>query len=120
MVGQKRKQGSVSGKSYKTTSPNQPAGSSHSIPPLVYSNKDVEDHASVHTSSSKKSKKTTASERQRKADEGYDEWLADQIPDDPDMLKKPPSPPPSVCGSAEDRKNRSSILKCRPKFDKCS
>ena len=94
----KRKQGSV--RSYKTTSPILPVGSSSSLPSFVQAKRDP-DEDSATTNASKKSKQTTASAKQRAMDEGYDEWLADQPVDDPSMFKKPPpSPPSSVCGSA--------------------
>lgn len=117
---QKRKQGSVKGKSYKTTSPFQPAGSSHSNTFLVYSKKDFDDNASAHTSSSKKSRRTTAFKRQMKMDEGYNEHMADEVPNDLNMFKNPPSPPSSVCDSAVNRSNGGTTARIRPKFDICN
>ena len=78
----KRKQGSV--RSYKTTSPNLPVGSSSSLPSLVQAKKDTEDDSVT----SKKSRKSTASAKQRAMDEGYEEWLANQEVDDPNMFKE--------------------------------
>ena len=112
----KRKQGSV--RSYKTTSPNQPVASSYSVPSLVQARDP--DEESVISNTSKKSKQSTASEKQRAADEGYDEWLANQSYDDPKtfLKKKSPSSPPSIGGNSAKCTKRTSSARIRPKFDK--
>ena len=112
----KRKQGSV--RSYKTTSPNQPVASSSSVPSLVQARDPDED--SVVSNTSKKSRQSTASERQRAADEGYNEYLATLSYDDPKIFlkKSPPSPPSSTTGNSAKCTKRTSSARVRPKFDK--
>jgi hypothetical protein len=111
----KRKQGSV--RSYKTTSPNLPVASSSSLPSLVHAKRDP-DEDSIVSNTSKKSKKTTASEKQRAMEEGYDEFLANQTYDDPNMCMGDPPPPQSVSETIADRRHRNLLAKIRPKFDK--